>query len=151
MLSTIDFRYTRTCYLKLKYGRKLSLSHNQAVDVRRKNMHSETLYLCISTFSLKNKHQLTQRDCVKKKSANAPNLTAKFECDTPNSFRQIYVSFQRVCYYSRCSRYISHIISLFQVSLFRIQDILKLSFHILICNRYTSSVVQILYASLLKM
>ena len=55
----------------------------------------------IWTFSLKKKQQKpSQWDCAKK-STDALNLTAKFECDTPNSFRQIDISFQRVNYWSR--------------------------------------------------
>ncbi|GBM26119.1 hypothetical protein AVEN_87274-1 [Araneus ventricosus] len=46
---TIDFRHTRTCCLKLKLSRKLSVSHNWAVVVRTMKMRSETLYLDIFT------------------------------------------------------------------------------------------------------
>ena len=61
------------------------------------NMTSETLYLDIFIERKKtitaNKMRLWE-----KKSANALKLTAKFECDTPNRFRQINIPFQRVNY-----------------------------------------------------
>ena len=104
MLSTFDCRHTRTCCLKLKLSRKLSLNHNWAVIVRiiRSNTEYALRNAIPRHFHCKINNYSQFNETAEKKSANALNLTAKFECDTPNSFRQIDISFQCVNY---CSWY----------------------------------------------
>ena len=93
----MDCRHTGTCYLKLKLNRKISLSHNWAVVARI--MRSNNAYALRNAISqhfhckINNNRKRNKTAKEKKKSANALNLTAKFECDMLNSFRQIDVSF----------------------------------------------------------
>ena len=99
----MNCQHTRTCYLKLKLNRKFSLSHNWAVVVRiiRLNSEYELRNAIARHFHLKINNKSQLNETAQTKSATALNLTAKFECDTPNSFQQINISFQRVNYWSR--------------------------------------------------
>ena len=102
MLSTMDCRHIRTCYLKLKLSRKLSLNHNWVILDRiiRSNNEYALRNAIFRHFHWKiNNNQLNET--AVRKSANALYLTAKFNCDTPNSFWQIDISFKCVNYWSR--------------------------------------------------
>ena len=97
-VSNVDYRHIRTCCLKLKLSLKFSLIHNWAVFVRI--IRSDNEYVLRNVISrhfqrkINNKSQLNK--IKQEKSVNTLNLTTKFECDTPNSFRKIDISFQRV-------------------------------------------------------
>ena len=103
MFLMVNCRHTRTCYLKLKLSRKLFLRHSWAIIVWIISSNNE--------YALKNAiprhfhwkiNNCQLNEMAQKKSANAQNLTAKFECDTRNTFRQIDISFQCVYYWSWC-------------------------------------------------
>ena len=106
MFLKIGCRHTRTCCLKLKLSRKLFLSHKWAVVVRIIRLNYEdALRNAISRHFQKKNEQQKPTQWYWKKIANVLNLTAKFECDTPNSFRLIDTSFQPINYWSRCINY----------------------------------------------
>ena len=89
--------YSRTCCVKLKLSRKLSSNHSWTVAVQLILSNDEyALRNSISRYFHWKINHSQLNETAHNKFAISLKLTAKFKCNTPNSFRKIDISFQRV-------------------------------------------------------